>query len=110
WARTIRVCKPVAYIFTVLGNATLWPLLWTLYLAITTGADPKLMFLPLLVFWPIRMFSALNLQEKMAETLLHYRFFWLIPVKDVLGVALWLAAFLGNRVQWKDQTFRVGKN
>lgn len=110
WARTIRVCKPVAYFFTVLGNATLWPLLWTLYLAITTGADPKLMFLPLLVFWPIRMFSALNLQEKMAETLLHYRFFWLIPVKDLLGVALWLAAFLGNRVQWKDQTFRVGKN
>ena len=30
WARTIRVCQPVPYFFSILSNATLWPLLWLL--------------------------------------------------------------------------------
>src|SRR6185369_5879846 len=28
WARTIRVCQPVPYFFSMLSNPTLWPLLW----------------------------------------------------------------------------------
>ncbi len=28
WARTIRVCQPAPYFFSLLSNATLWPLLW----------------------------------------------------------------------------------
>ena len=28
WARTIRVCRPVAYFFSILSNVTLWALLW----------------------------------------------------------------------------------
>jgi ceramide glucosyltransferase len=27
WARTIRVCQPIAYFFSILSNATLWPTL-----------------------------------------------------------------------------------
>ena len=30
WARTIRVCQPLPYFFSVLANATVWPLLWLL--------------------------------------------------------------------------------
>src|SRR5262249_13829347 len=28
WARTIRVCQPLPYFFSILSNPTLWPLLW----------------------------------------------------------------------------------
>ena len=28
WARTIRVCQPMPYFFSLLSNATLWPVLW----------------------------------------------------------------------------------
>jgi ceramide glucosyltransferase len=28
WARTIRVSEPLPYFFSILSNATLWPLLW----------------------------------------------------------------------------------
>ena len=28
WARTIRVSQPLPYFFSILSNATLWPLLW----------------------------------------------------------------------------------
>jgi ceramide glucosyltransferase len=30
WSRTIRVCKPLPYAFSILSNATFWPLLWLL--------------------------------------------------------------------------------
>jgi len=36
WARTIRVCRPWAYFASVLGNATLWPLLW-----LVAAKDPR---------------------------------------------------------------------
>jgi ceramide glucosyltransferase len=32
---------------------------------------------------------------------------WLIPVRDALGVAIWVTAFLGKRVRWRDARFRV---
>jgi ceramide glucosyltransferase len=28
WARTIRICQPLPFFFSILGNATLWPLVW----------------------------------------------------------------------------------
>src|SRR5438270_3265243 len=28
WARTIRICQPAPYFFSILSNPTLWPLLW----------------------------------------------------------------------------------
>src|SRR4029079_10540246 len=28
WTRTIRVCQPVPFFFSIVSNATLWPLLW----------------------------------------------------------------------------------
>jgi len=30
WARTIRVCQPLPYFFSILANATFWPLVWAL--------------------------------------------------------------------------------
>lgn len=107
WARTIRVCQPVPFFFSILSNATIWPIFWTIYLAFKTGFDPRLMFLPVLIFLPVRMFVALNLQEKLTGSLLHYRYFWLIPIKDILGAAIWLLSFLGNTVEWRGQVYRV---
>jgi len=30
-----------------------------------------------------------------------------VPVKDLLGAALWLAAFLGNTIEWRGQRMRL---
>src|SRR5207249_3973973 len=37
WARTIRICQPVPYFFSILGNATLWPLLWLISMLPAVG-------------------------------------------------------------------------
>jgi ceramide glucosyltransferase len=32
---------------------------------------------------------------------------WLVPLRDMLSFALFIASFLGNRVAWRDGKFRI---
>lgn len=36
------------------------------------------------------------------------RLLWLVPIRDLLGTALWLAGFFGNTVVWRGRRFHVG--
>jgi hypothetical protein len=35
---------------------------------------------------------------------------WLVPVKDILQAILWLAAYAGNKVEWRGQELRVRRD
>jgi ceramide glucosyltransferase len=37
-----------------------------------------------------------------------FRDLWLVPVRDLLGTALWLTSFFGNTVVWRGRRLRVG--
>ena len=104
WARTIRVCQTVPFFFSILSNATLWPLLWA---ATLFAKHHRLWFVPLLIFLPVRIQAALNLQQRLTRNVQHYTYFWLVPVKDLLNVAIWALAFIGNKIEWRGETFRV---
>jgi ceramide glucosyltransferase len=105
WARTIRVCQPVAYFFSLLSNPTLWPLLWL-------AARPTALVLGCaLACWIARILAAADLQRRLrgpASRLL--AFAWLVPIKDLLQAALWLLAFLGNRIEWRGQRMRLRRD
>jgi ceramide glucosyltransferase len=32
---------------------------------------------------------------------------WLVPVRDMLSFWVFIVSFLGNRVAWRDNTFRI---
>jgi ceramide glucosyltransferase len=115
WARTIRVCQPLPYFFSLLSNATLWPLLW---LAVSS-ATTKTFCEPLVavVFLLVRILLAQNLQRRFTPERKLVSPAWLVPVKDLLGAALWVAAFAGNTVEWRGRKMKlrrdgtlVGKN
>jgi ceramide glucosyltransferase len=36
------------------------------------------------------------------------RLLWLVPIRDLLGTALWLKTFFGSTVVWRGRRFRVG--
>ena len=61
WARTIRVSKPLPYFFSILSNATLWPLLW----AVLAPSSLSLTALALCLF--IRMANAQTLQSRLGS-------------------------------------------
>ena len=133
WARTIRVCQPVPYFFSILSNATFWPLVW--FIVQPAAAIAVCAIVCLLV----RILTALNLQGRLSQNpnlggracprghtspekwargdarppalLIPAqpcgRYAWLIPVKDLLQAAIWLLAFLGNKIEWRGQRMRL---
>ncbi len=106
WARTIRVCQPVPYFFSILSNASIWPIFWSGYLALKMTSI-QVVFLPILIFLPIRMWVALNSTEKLTGTFTHYRYYWMVPVKDVLSFCIWALSFTGSTVEWRGEKFEV---
>ena len=126
WARTIRVCQPLPYFFSILGNATLWPLLWliatfpsasettytTIISGVTTAVSVKVELLPnallfVLAIWLARILTAMYQESKLTRSHSHWAFFWLVPIKDLLAVVVWSLSFLGNSVEWRGQRYRV---
>ncbi|HEY0456546.1 MAG TPA: bacteriohopanetetrol glucosamine biosynthesis glycosyltransferase HpnI [Verrucomicrobiae bacterium] len=100
WARTIRFCQPTAYFFSVLSNATFWPLLWFIC---ESTAPTAIAVCSLLLF---RMVSGAYCEHKLTGK-------WqlsslvIAPIKDLLQMAIWAGAFLGNKVVWRGSRFRV---
>ena len=108
WARTIRVCQPVPYFFSILANAGLWPLLW-LAVAVVTGETfcAPLTAIALLL---LRIVLAQNLQRRFTPERKLISPFWLVPVKDWLNAAVWLAAFLGNTIEWRGRKLKLRRD
>jgi ceramide glucosyltransferase len=113
WARAIRFSRPVAFGFSVLANATVWPLVWFAYEAVRCQfagrPDERLVGASL---WAglalgIRMVAAVDLQRRFLRRWPHISLFWLAWFKDLLGVAVWAAAWAGNRVEWAGRIYRV---
>jgi ceramide glucosyltransferase len=108
WARTIRVCRPMPYFFSILSNATLWPLLWLMASLVLS----KTFYFPLIAVacLLVRMALAQNLQRRFMQSRNNLAPPWLVPVKDLLQAAVWLGAFLGNTVEWRGQKMRLRRD
>ena len=105
WARTIRICQPLPYFFSILSNATLWPVLW---FAIHPSLDKlNCVLLPFLAF---RITMALYLQKWLTRSYAHDDSWWLVPVKDLLQAAIWFCAFAGNTVEWRGRKMKLRRD
>jgi ceramide glucosyltransferase len=105
WARTIRVCQPLPYFFSILSNASFWPMLW-FFISL---AATKTFCAPLtaIAFLLIRICLAQNLQRRFTPERRLVSPFWLVTVKDFLQAALWFCAFAGNTVEWRGRKMKL---
>lgn len=101
WARTVRVCRPVSYFFSILSNGTLWPAL-----ALTAG--PQTMLWPFFGAVVVRMATAWSNYRKLAGTG-SWKAGILAPIKDLLQVPIWALAFFGKEIVWRGERFRVDR-
>jgi ceramide glucosyltransferase len=104
WSRTIRICQPVPYFFSILSNPTFWPLLWV---AIQPG---PFSLAGLIVALALRMILAADLQHRLTLKPRAAWQAWMAPVKDLLQLMLWLAAFAGSSVEWRGVRYKVGRD
>jgi len=61
-------------------------------------------------FLAIRMATAWDSEARLTLSTKHWRSLWMVLVKDLLQAALWALAFLGDRVEWRGERFRVLPN
>jgi len=100
WARTIRACRPWAYFFSILANATLWPVLWA-----AARPEPAVQLAAALCLG-VRMFAAWHLEKRMTGVG-RLESCGLALLKDLGQACVWAAAFLGRGVVWRGEQYRV---
>jgi ceramide glucosyltransferase len=101
WARTIRASRPGGYAGLLFTFALPWALLtvaltrgtaWAWGMLLGTAAARTGMAIV------VRQFV---LREKLEP------FLFMLPVRDVIGAAVWLAGWFGNRITWRGEKFLV---
>lgn len=99
WARTVKGLAPVGFAGTFVTH----PL--ALALLAAAGSGFRLAPTILLGITCILRWTAAGV---MARTLgCPTRKLWLLPARDVLSFAVFVASFFGRRVLWRDQSFHV---
>ena len=104
WSRTIRVCQPLPYFLSILSNATLWPLVW---LAV---APVRLVCAVVLGCLVLRIGVALDLQRRLTQLRPRTSDACFVLLKDFLQCVIWLLGFLGNRIEWRGERFRLRRD
>jgi ceramide glucosyltransferase len=94
WARTIRVSKFWGYLGLPVTFATFWAI-W----AMTCGD-----WRAGLALLAVRMTMAMVAGKKDA-----LRLFFLIPIRDLFGVAVWIVALFGDTVVWRGRKLRLDR-
>jgi len=122
------VCQPAPYFFSILSNAGLWgmmcfviglagihfgPYEWHESQNVIYGVSHGVFPLPFIIggfFILARIVIAQNLQSRLTRSSDDFAYFWLVPIKDVLQGAIWLCAFMGNKIEWRGQVYRLRRD
>jgi ceramide glucosyltransferase len=94
WSRTIRVSRPAGYYGYVVTHATLWAVVAFAAQEWWAGA----------IALGIRLIAGVLVGTAILDDRKVLPRFWLIPLRDLFGFAVWAAGAFGNRVQWRDRS------
>ncbi len=100
WARTIRASRPGGYAGLLLTFTLPWALL---SLVLARGADWALALFALAFL--IRILMAVTVGKLVLSDRELLRSLWLLPIRDLLAVVLWMGGLAGRKIVWRGQTF-----
>lgn len=104
WARTVRVSRPIGYF----GLLLTFGLPWAIANAIASAAS--LESIALLGFMVcVRLAIALTVGVGILGDYETSRNLWLLPLRDVLALAVWVWSFADNRIQWRGEQFALNE-
>lgn len=100
WSRTVRVSRPAGYYGYLVTHATLW--------AVVALACRH--------WWAGGLALGLRIAAGVAVAggVLRYRAirrdWWMIPLRDLFGFAVWLAGAFGSEVNWRGRRLRLRRD
>jgi len=104
WARTIRALVPASHAASILQ----YPMVWALPVMLATEWGVALFLLA----WLVRALVAVGIDRAVAPVLNGLAApcpLWLLPARDVLSVAVWIASHAGTWVDWRGQGLHADK-
>lgn len=102
WSRTVRDRRKADYV----GLVFTFGLPWAIMAAILAPG----------AWWSVAILIAVLLGRfasgyVLSHSVLHdersLRKLWLVPLRDVVGVLIWISSFFGNRIVWRGEEFRL---
>jgi ceramide glucosyltransferase len=97
WSRTIRVSRPAGYYGSIITNATLWALVafaagqwWAGGAALT-----------------LRLITGGLTAARVLRAPQMSRWLWLMPLRDLFGLAVWIGGCFGSIVYWRGRKLRL---
>ena len=97
WSRTIRVSRSSGYYGYVVTHATLWGLVALAAHQWQAGAAAL----------AVRILAGVWVGAGILGDRKVLRDFWLIPLRDLFGFAVWAAGLFGDTVQWRDRRLKL---
>jgi ceramide glucosyltransferase len=99
WARTVQRLSPLGFV----GSVATHPLAIGFLIAVGSGLRAGMC----LLFGASLIVRAVTAAALIRALRLPSGKFWLLPVRDLLSFAVFVASFFGRRVFWRDQSFDV---
>ena len=102
WARTVRDARPWGYAGLIFTHGLGWALLNVL----ASGLSPLSLWLLGLSFF-LRLALAMTVG---AEVLADHQVLpslWLLPLRDLVAMGVWVAGFAGNTIVWRGERFAL---
>jgi ceramide glucosyltransferase len=104
WSRTVRLCRPISYLGLIFTHGLPWAMLAALLAPSGWVAAAYLLayfVLRLIMAWTVGVWGV-------GDDVLRRRL-WLVPLRDAVYFAVWLASFASNRITWRGQAFAMEK-
>jgi ceramide glucosyltransferase len=102
WARTIRTVDPFGHWGSMVTHALPWGLLATVLLGFSSaGLACLATIIAARLFLKVRMDHITGMAAGPV---------WLLPVRDLLSFAVFVASLFGGTVEWKGERLRIGKH
>jgi ceramide glucosyltransferase len=100
WYRTVRDARPWGYAGLIFTHG----LGWALLNLIASGLSPLSLWLLALSFF-LRLGLAMIVGASVLGDHEVLPNLWLLPLRDVVAVGLWVAGFAGNTILWRGERF-----
>lgn len=101
WARTVRACRPAGYAFSIVGNGAVS--LAALFLLTTRFGAPGVGLVALAIALRVILHYGVRSAVRVPGPAVP----WLVPLRDLLCLAIWAASFRGRGVRWRGRSLSV---
>ena len=102
WYRTVRDARPGGYAGLIFTHG----LGWALANVLASGASPLSLWLLALSFF-LRLTLAMTVGARVLNDHEVLPNLWLLPLRDLVAMGLWVAGFAGNTIVWRGERFTV---